>query len=174
MLYYGFPGPQVPACSAKVSLWHEPLLHLMDQITFSVFSHTTEQNSQPTTFLISKQAVPYRTHGSTCYPKGSTPKYRSLANSSKTIHKPWRSQPSPPFQTLLKPQHWTSPLSPHIMTDGRPILSTVTQAKLNIIKMEWLVRWLKTVGLSNTTNHKNSILKYEGWGNQLMHASCES
>jgi hypothetical protein len=26
-----------------------------------------------------------------------------------------------------------------------------------------------TTGLSNTTNHKNSILKYEGLGNQLMH-----
>jgi hypothetical protein len=29
---------------------------------------------------------------------------------------------------------------------------------------------LMTAGLSNTTNHKNPILKYEGLGNQLMHA----
>jgi hypothetical protein len=43
-----------------------------------------------------------------------------------------------------------------------------TQAKLNIIKMERLARRLKTAGLSNTTNHKNSILKYEALGNQLM------
>jgi hypothetical protein len=35
-----------------------------------------------------------------------------------------------------------------------------TQVKLNIIKMERLVR-LKTAGLSITTNHKNPILKYE-------------
>jgi hypothetical protein len=46
-----------------------------------------------------------------------------------------------------------------------------TQVKLNIIKMERLVRWLKIVGLSNTTNHKNPILKYEGLGNQLMHVT---
>jgi hypothetical protein len=46
-----------------------------------------------------------------------------------------------------------------------------TQVKLNIIKMERLVRRLKTTGLSNTTNHKNPILKHEGLGNQLMHAT---
>jgi hypothetical protein len=37
--------------------------------------------------------------------------------------------------------------------------------------MERLVRRLKTTGLSNTTNHKNPILKYEGLDNQLMHAA---
>jgi hypothetical protein len=47
-----------------------------------------------------------------------------------------------------------------------------TQVKLNIIKMEKLERQLKTVGLSITTNHKNSILKYEGLGNQLIHVVC--
>jgi hypothetical protein len=46
-----------------------------------------------------------------------------------------------------------------------------TQVKLNIIKMERLVRRLKTVGLSITTNYKNPILKYEVLGNQLMHAA---
>jgi hypothetical protein len=38
--------------------------------------------------------------------------------------------------------------------------------------MERLVRRLKTAVLSNATNHKNPILKYEGLGNQLMHAAC--
>jgi hypothetical protein len=47
-----------------------------------------------------------------------------------------------------------------------------TQVKLNIIKMERLVQRLKTAGLSITMNHKNAILKYEGIGNQLMHAAC--
>jgi hypothetical protein len=28
-----------------------------------------------------------------------------------------------------------------------------------------------TIELSNTTNHKNPILKYEGLDNQLMHAA---
>jgi hypothetical protein len=48
-----------------------------------------------------------------------------------------------------------------------------TQGKLNIIKLKRLVKWLKTAGLSNTTNHKNPILKYEGLGSQLMHAASE-
>jgi hypothetical protein len=56
------------------------------------------------------------------------------------------------------------------MEDQHPQHST--QVKLNFIKMERLVRWLKTVGLSITTNHKNPILKYESLGNQLMHATC--
>jgi hypothetical protein len=47
-----------------------------------------------------------------------------------------------------------------------------TQVKLNIIKMERLVQRLKAVGLSTTTNHKNSILKNENLGNQLMHVAC--
>jgi hypothetical protein len=38
--------------------------------------------------------------------------------------------------------------------------------------MERLVWRLKTAGLSNTNNHKNPIIKYEGLGNQLMHAAC--
>jgi hypothetical protein len=46
-----------------------------------------------------------------------------------------------------------------------------TQVELNIIKMERLVQRLKTAGLSNTTNHKNPILKYEDLGNQLMHTA---
>jgi hypothetical protein len=37
--------------------------------------------------------------------------------------------------------------------------------------MERIVRWLKTVGLSITTNHKNPILKYKSLGNQLMHVT---
>jgi hypothetical protein len=39
--------------------------------------------------------------------------------------------------------------------------------------MKRLIRQLKIAGLSNTTNQKNSILKYEGLGNQLMHAASE-
>jgi hypothetical protein len=37
--------------------------------------------------------------------------------------------------------------------------------------MKRLIRRLKTAGLSNATNHKNPFLKYEGLGNQLMHAA---
>jgi hypothetical protein len=81
------------------------------------------------TSLISKQVISYWTCGGTCWPGGSTPKNRSLADSSRTNHKPWRSQPFPPFQTLFKPQHRTSPWSSHIMTDGRSILSTLNTSQ---------------------------------------------
>jgi hypothetical protein len=51
-------------------------------------SHSSEQDTLPTTSLISKQAVPYRTHGSTCCPGVSTPKTQSLADLSRTNQKP--------------------------------------------------------------------------------------
>jgi hypothetical protein len=88
-------------------------------------SHSFEQGTFSTSSLISKQVIPYRTRGGTCYPRVSTPKTWFLADSSMTNNKLWRSQPFPPFQTLLKPQHWTSPRSPHITTDERPTLSTL-------------------------------------------------
>jgi hypothetical protein len=78
------------------------------RVTTSI-SHSSEQVTLPTTSLISKQVVPYHTRGGTCYPRVSTPKTQFLVDSSMTNHEPWRSQPSPPFQTLLKPQHRTSP-----------------------------------------------------------------
>jgi hypothetical protein len=86
MLCYGFPRPQVHACGAKVSSYVKPLLHLVDHITFCVFPHTTEQDSQPITTLISKQAIPYRTHGDTFCPGVSTPNIWSLADSGMTNH----------------------------------------------------------------------------------------
>jgi hypothetical protein len=88
--------------------------------------HSTEHDTQPIAYLISKQVVPYHTCGGTCCPGVSTTSItRSLADSSMTNHKPSRLQPSPPFQTLLKPHHRISPRSPHITTDGRPTLSTL-------------------------------------------------
>jgi hypothetical protein len=89
MLSYDSPRPRVPTSSAKVSLWLEPLLHLVDQITSCVFPHTIEQDSQPTTSLISNQAVPYRICGGACCPGVSTPKTRSVADSSMTNHISW-------------------------------------------------------------------------------------
>jgi hypothetical protein len=136
------------------------------RVTMSI-SHSSEQGTLPTTPIVIKQAIPYGTRGSICCPGVSTPKTQSVADSSMTNHKLWRSQPSPLFQTLLKPHHRISPRSPHITTDGRPTLSI-----LNIIKTERLVWRLKNAWLSNTTNHKNPILKYESLGNQLMNAAC--
>jgi hypothetical protein len=48
--------------------------------------HSTEQDTQRTTFLISKQAVPYQTCGGTCCPEVSTPKIRSLVDLSTICH----------------------------------------------------------------------------------------
>jgi hypothetical protein len=43
-----------PVYSAKVSPDFGPLLHIVDQITFCVLPHITEQDSQPIAILISK------------------------------------------------------------------------------------------------------------------------
>jgi hypothetical protein len=91
--------------------------------------HSSEQDTLLIASLISKQVVPYRTRGGTCCYGVSTSKTRSLADSSMTNHKLWRSQPSPPFQILLKPQHWISQRSSHITTDGRPTLSTLNTSQ---------------------------------------------
>jgi hypothetical protein len=98
------------------------------RVTTSI-SHSSEQGTLSTASLIIKQDVPYRTRGDTCCPRVSTPKIWSLADSSMTNHKPWRSQPSPSFQIMLKPQRQISPRSPHIMTDGRPTLSTLNTSQ---------------------------------------------
>jgi hypothetical protein len=98
------------------------------RVTMPIF-HSSEHGTLPTTSLIIKQAVPYRTRGDTYCPGVSTPKTQSLVDSSMTNHKSWRSQPFPPFQTMLKPHHWISPRSPHITTDGRPTLSTLNRSQ---------------------------------------------
>jgi hypothetical protein len=135
-------------------------------------SHSSEQDTLPTASLISKQAVPYRRRSGNCCPRVSTPMTRCLADLSMANQKSWRSQPSPPFQTLLKPQHRISPRSTHITTDERPTLSTLNTSQTQHHKNGKTCMTLMTAGLSNTTNHKNPILKYESLGNQLMHATC--
>jgi hypothetical protein len=103
-------------------------------------------------FLISQQVVPYRTRGSTCCPRVSTLKNRSLADSSMTSHITSQNPTVSTIPTLLKPQHRSSPGSNHISTDGRPSL-TKTQAKLNITKDEKTCTTLMTAWLSITTQY---------------------
>jgi hypothetical protein len=91
-----FPTQSGPACSAEVSRTQWPLLHHVVQevhIECHTMGHTdrshpnsTERDTQPIAYLISKQVIPYRTCGGTCCPGVSTPKIRSLANSSMTSH----------------------------------------------------------------------------------------
>jgi hypothetical protein len=91
-----FPEQTVPACSAKVSrtnnpsctLWFRQFAKYVRKTDHKVWCHphSTEHDTQPIAYLISKQAIPHRTHGGTCYPVVSTPKIRSLADLSTTNH----------------------------------------------------------------------------------------
>jgi hypothetical protein len=110
--------------------------------------HSTEHNTQPIAYLISKQAIPYRIRGDTCCPGVST-KIRSLADSSMTSHITLRNPTVSTLPSLLKPHHQSSPRSNHISTDGRPSL-TRTQAKLNITKDRKICTTLMTAWLSIT------------------------
>jgi hypothetical protein len=48
--------------------------------------HLTEHDTQPTTYLISEQTVPYRARGGTCCTGVSTPKIMSLEDLSMNNH----------------------------------------------------------------------------------------
>jgi hypothetical protein len=122
--------------------------------------HSTEHDTQPIAHLISKQAIPYRTRGSTCCPRVSTPKIWSLADSSRTSHITWRNPTVSTIPSLLKPQHRSSPRSNHISMDGKPSL-TKSQAKLNITKDGKTYATLMTTWLSITKQVWTQILKYE-------------
>jgi hypothetical protein len=65
-----------------------PLAPCEPRPVITPISHSSKQGTLPTTSLISKQVAPYRTRGGTCCPGVSTPKTRSLADSSMTNHKP--------------------------------------------------------------------------------------
>jgi hypothetical protein len=78
------------ACSAKVSRSTGPsctmwVRHFTKYVTnYDINPHSTEQDTLFIVFLISKQAVPYWTRGDTCCHGVSTPKIRSLGDSSTT------------------------------------------------------------------------------------------
>jgi hypothetical protein len=160
------PRQTVPACSAKVSNTKWPLLHHVvwgfhkDYHKDRSRPHSTKHDTQPITYLISKQAIPYWTCGGTCYPGVSTPKIRSIADSSMTIHITWRNPTVYTSPTMLKSQHRSSPWSIHILTDGRPLI-TKSKAKLNITKDRKTCMTLMTAWLSITNEVWTQILKYE-------------
>jgi hypothetical protein len=151
----------VPTCSAKVSRTNVSSCTMsFRQFTkyvtksdhkVSCHSHSTEHDTPAIAYLISKQAIPNRTRGGICCPGVSTPKIRSLADSSMTNHITWRNPTFSSIPTLLEPQHQSSPRSKHISMDGRPSL-TKAQAKLNITKDGKTCTTLMTALLS-ITNH---------------------
>jgi hypothetical protein len=122
--------------------------------------YSTEHDTQPITYLINKQVVPYQTRGDTCCPGVSTSKIRSLADSSMKNHIIWWNPTVSTILTLLKSQHRFSLWSNHISTDGRPSL-TKTQAKLNITKDGKTYTTLMTSWISITNQVWTQILKYE-------------
>jgi hypothetical protein len=86
-------------------------------------SHSSEQGTLPTASPISKEAVPYQARGGTYCPGVSTPVTWSLADSCITNHITCQNPTVSTIPTLLKPQHRSSPRSPHITMDGRPTLN---------------------------------------------------
>jgi hypothetical protein len=78
-----------------VSFQNSEVQHLRPYSMWAWVSNYTnfdlsEQDTLFTVPLISRQAVPYWTRGGTCCPGVSTPKTRSLANSSMTNHITWQ------------------------------------------------------------------------------------
>jgi hypothetical protein len=104
------------------------------RVTMSI-SHSSEQGTVSTISLISNQAVAYRTRGGTYYPGVSTTKPRSLADSSMTDSNRLRHS-KPCSNHSIEPHN--SHLTSRQMEDQHSQHST--QVKLNIIKMETLVR----------------------------------
>jgi hypothetical protein len=157
----------VPAYSAKVShtnvpsctMWFRQFTKYVTKTDHKVWCHphSIEHDTQPITYLISKQDIPYQTHRGTCCPGVSTPKIRSLADLSMTNRITWRSPTISTIPTLLKPHHRSSPQSNHISTDGTPSL-TKTQAKLNITKDGKTCTTLMIVWLSITNQVWTQIL----------------
>jgi hypothetical protein len=143
MLCYGFPCSRVLAYSAKVFSYLEPLLHFMHQITFCVFPHTTEQDSQPTAALISKQVISYRTCGDTYCPGVSTPKTQSLADSNMTNHISWR---IPTVSTIPTHAQTTS-------SNCTPVNSHLDGWKTNTLNNK----------TSQTQHHKGGRLVWHSW-----------
>jgi hypothetical protein len=153
-----FAAQIIPSCT----MWFKQFTKNVRKTDHKVWCHphSTEHDTQPITYLISKQAIPYRTRSDTCCPRVSTPKIRSLADSSLTNHITWRNPTVSTIPILLKPQHRSSPRSNHNSTDGRPSL-TKTQAKLNIIKDGKTCMTLMTAWLNITNQVWTQILKYE-------------
>jgi hypothetical protein len=82
MTYLAKVSPQRPLLHAKV-FPQRPLLHHAVYRNNHTLHRTTEQGTLNKAILISQQVVPYQTHGGTVCPRWSTPKNRSLADSSK-------------------------------------------------------------------------------------------
>jgi hypothetical protein len=84
--------PQTPFAIAKVSpSWVQQNTLMAPLVPYGLIAIAIpvprfRQDKLTRAFLISQQVVPYQTCGGTCCPGVSTPKIRSLADSSMTSH----------------------------------------------------------------------------------------
>jgi hypothetical protein len=83
-----FPAQSGPFCT----MWFKQFIKNVTKTGHTDGSHpqSTEHDTQPIAYQISKQAIPYGTCGGTRCPRGSTPKIWSLADSSMTSHNTWQ------------------------------------------------------------------------------------
>jgi hypothetical protein len=107
------------------------------------YPHSTEHDTQPISYLISKQVVSYRTCGGTCCPVVSTPKIQSLADSSMTSHITWWNPTVSTIPTLLKPHHRSSPWSNQFRRMGdqcsqRHKPNSTSQRMKRLVRYSWL------------------------------------
>jgi hypothetical protein len=135
-----FDEQTVHACIAKVSHTNVPSHTMWERhfTKYDVIPHSTEQDTLAIVFLISSQAISYWTHGGTYCPGVSTPKIRSLADSSTTCHDGinHHHHSNHCSNHSINPHH--GQLNSRRMEDHNTL--TKAQAKLNIIKDGRLVR----------------------------------
>jgi hypothetical protein len=139
MLCYGFPHTVAPLVVLRFPTHSGPFCTMwFRQFTWNITQmghtdrshpHSTEHDIQPIAYLISRQAVPYRTRGGTCCPVVSTPKIRNLPDSSMTNDITWRNPTISTILTLPKSHHRPSPQSNHISMDGRPPITYTRQTQ---------------------------------------------
>jgi hypothetical protein len=123
-------------------------------------SHTIEQCTLPTASLISRQVIPYRTRGSTYCPGMSTPKTRSLVDSSITIHITWQNPTVSAIPSYA--QTTTSILTTAIShLDGRKTNSQQQISQTKHHEDGKTCTTLMTAWLSITNEVWTQILKYE-------------
>jgi hypothetical protein len=103
----------------------------MYEIKNDAHPHSTEQDIQPISFLISKQVVPYQTRGGTCCPMVFSTKIQSLADSSTKCHDAITISIIP---TIAQTRASILILSPRTLMGGRPQHSHKDTSQLNITK----------------------------------------
>jgi hypothetical protein len=148
-----FPEEMVPACCAMVSrtnvpsctMWFRKFTKYVTKTDHKVWCHphSTEHDTQPIAYLISKQAVPCRTCGGTCCPGVSIPKIHSLANLSMTDHITDGIQPSPPFwpcsNHCIDPHHsqiTSRQMGDHLSQRHKP--NSSSQRMEGLVRLSWL------------------------------------